>query len=553
MTGTSTRHAAAAVALVIVTAGVLLSFQPVRSPWWTGGDADSVYLSGSLSLMGGELTKYYDHPGIPLQELLAATFQARWLVDGHGTRAEQSAAWFAHLDATRWAFRTWAILFYLGSALAIAAITGAMFRDARAAAAGGLLFLGAPQVPLYAIEFRPDVVIGPLSVAVVALLAAAAKRRSALLYLAAACLIGFTVSVKLHAIGLLAPLAVALALGRPPADWVEITWPRARTWIGEHRRTLTAAAVVWLLMVVVLNIGSAAGPRSKAVAFVAAAVVLVLGCVALIRLAPRLRLGALGSLVPAMLLAALAGFVIPNLFYARTVPTMSRWVAAALLGRGVNSDASPLTSGLGPLKPWLPYLILALLGLVRGLRAGDRTVLVWAAGAASMGLLAAARFATPHYFIPAVALAIPLIVRSVLTPGTRGTLVLVAAVVLLVAVPYRDGYRAGRAVGHKAATSARLDGWASTHLHPGQAALSTIPDGDTTYAGYIEQFATNPPRVRLRVFSATPDGLAEARAAGLRAHLIVDPGRQVDVASLGLRRVGPAPGAPRGIDVVAKR
>ena len=545
-----TRAFGVAAAVVLVAGAALLTFQPIGSPWWTGGDADSVYIGSGLSLMGGKPTRYFDHPGIPLQELLGATLEARWLVDGNGSRAAQSDAWFQNLDATRWAFRGWAILFYFGSALALAAIAGLAFRDARAAAAGGLLFLGAPQVALYAIEFRPDVVIGPLSAIAVALLVAAARRRSGLLYLAAAALIGFTVTVKLHAIGLLLPLVVALALGPPAADWTTRELPVARAWARTHRRTIGAVGAAWLVLVVLLNIGSAGSPRAKALGFIVAALALLAFCWAFARFAPQ-RIRGLATLLAAMVVAALAGFVLPNLFYAGTVPTMARWVAAALVGRGVNSDAAPLSSGLSPLKPWAPYAALALVGTIRALRAGDRTILIWASGALAMAGLAAARFATPHYFIPAVALAIPLVLRAVTTPGGKAPILGLVVVAAILVVPFRHGIREGRDVKRLATAADRLDAWASDHLRTGQIGLTTIPDGDTTYRAYIVQFSTRPPARDYRLYSADADGAAAARAAGKRIHYIIDPGRQIDVASLGLRRVGPAPGAPKGIDVVA--
>jgi hypothetical protein len=71
-----------AAAVVVVVAGALLVFQPLTSPWWTGGDADSVYVGSGVSLAGGRPTRYFDHPGTPLQEALAATLEARWLVAG---------------------------------------------------------------------------------------------------------------------------------------------------------------------------------------------------------------------------------------------------------------------------------------------------------------------------------------------------------------------------------------------------------------------------------------------------------------------------------------
>jgi len=195
--------------------------------------------------------------------------------------------------------------------------------------------------------------------------------------------------------------------------------------------------------------------------------------------------------------------------------------------------------------------VLALIGTIRGLRAGERTILIWAAGTLSMGALAAARFATPHYFIPAVALSIPLVLRAVATPGRKMPLLAFVVVAAILVVPFKHGLREGRDAKALATAANRLDAWANDHLSAGEVGLTTIPDGDTTYRAYIVEFSTRPPQRDYRLYSADADGAGAARAAGKRIHYIVDPGRQIDVASLGLRRVGPARGAPTGIDVVA--
>jgi len=543
---------ASAAVVVVAVAGILLASQPITSPWWTGGDADSVYLSSGVSLMGGRPTRYFDHPGTPLQEALAATLEARWAIAGSGSRSAQADATFRNLDSTRPYFRGWALFLYFGSALAVAAAVGLLARDWRAGGLGGLLFLGAPQVILYSIELRPDVVLGALSVGVVALLVAAVRRRSAALYLWAAALLGFSVTVKLHAAGLLLPFLVALALARPPDDWSERLAVDASRGLRKRRAVVLAACIVYLVLLVVLNLGSAGAPRAHLVSFVAAVAVVVAAAALAFRLLGRTRFRALGTLVPALVVAALAGAVLPNLFYAGAVPTMARWVTLGLLGRGVNSDASPLVSGLGALKPWIPYAILAAIGLGRALRAREWESLLWASGVAAMALLAAARFATPHYFIPAVALSIPLVLRAV-TPTGRpaGALALVAAVLLLV-IPVRDGIRQGRELGRLSDRSQRLNGWAVRHLAANQVALTTLPSGDTTYLAYIVQFASSPPALRYRTLPANASGIALARQLGLRVRYVVhDPATTVDAGALGVGTLEPAPGAPNGVDVVA--
>ena len=62
-TPTARRPRLWAAAALLAVAGALLAFQPLRSPWWTGHDFDSVYVGSGLTLFRGERSVFYDHPG----------------------------------------------------------------------------------------------------------------------------------------------------------------------------------------------------------------------------------------------------------------------------------------------------------------------------------------------------------------------------------------------------------------------------------------------------------------------------------------------------------
>ena len=67
------------VGLAAVLTLVVVGSQPVRAPWWLYGDADATYTASSIDLAAGEHTFYLDHPGMPLQDLMAMTVETRYL------------------------------------------------------------------------------------------------------------------------------------------------------------------------------------------------------------------------------------------------------------------------------------------------------------------------------------------------------------------------------------------------------------------------------------------------------------------------------------------
>jgi hypothetical protein len=535
----------AAACLLLAIAGSLLAFQPLRSPWWSGYDYDSVYVGSALRLFAGERSKFYDHPGAPLQEGLAAVFTAAWAVSDPGeSRAERTSRWAADLDSTRPYLRVFGSFIYLASVLIVFATVAWVFRSAWYGLAGGLVFLAAPDVIGWAAVVKPDPLLAALSVAVCGLCVEGARRREAWPYLAAAFLAGYTVSVKLHAAGLVVPVVLAVALGRPRMGW----WGRLRAdaaafWRA-HRSWLAPALAVWLVLAVVLNALSAlpaARPVLQLLAGLAALAALSAAALLVLR---RTRAVSIVGLGVALLWSALAGAILPNLLYVSVPAPMLRTVATTLLGGGVNEGARPAISPLDALRPWNVLILLACAGLIAALRARDWTSLIWAAGAVSMGFLAFLRFGEYRYYAAAVALLGPLalLVPRYLAP--RAGLIAFVVVALTLYKPIRLGIDTARDRGVDADRTERVNEWVESHLRPGEVALTQLESSDGRFFHLVRLYAPNAPERRYRLLPPDEEAAAYIREHDLRVRYVVT-GGPVDAAAL-LASIG-VPGRTRQV------
>src|SRR5262245_684581 len=145
---------------VIAVTGVLVARQPLTSPWWVYADSDAPYVASGLNLMSGESTRYFDHPGLPLQQLIALTFRVR-LALHEAAGGSRSAPRYAdqvmlQLDSARPYYRTFGIVvFVTGTLLAFVLLTR-LFGHWSYGAAGSLLWLGAPGLLPMSIQYRAD-------------------------------------------------------------------------------------------------------------------------------------------------------------------------------------------------------------------------------------------------------------------------------------------------------------------------------------------------------------------------------------------------------------
>lgn len=537
-----------AAGLVTAAALALVSFQPLGSPWWSGFDFDSAYVASALRLARGETSNFYDHPGAPLQETLAASFTAARVLSGE-PRDERVDRWLADLDSTRAFLRAWGTFFFVASALLVFLTIAWVMGHPLWGLLGGLLFLGAPDLIAWAAVVKTDVLLAALSVVAVGLTVQAYRRRSAGLYLAAAAAVGYDVSVKVHAVGLLVPLALAVAVRPPSPGWPRGLAAAGRAWIGARRRLVAAVAAAWALLVVAVNL-TAAPPELKPLLELLAGLagLAVAGALAWLvlrrtALADRVAI-ALGSVA-----AGLAGLIVPNLVYASFPAPMARWLVITATGGGVNAGARPELSPFDVLEPWNLLVLMAAIGTVVAIRARDWASLLWAAGAISMGVLAYLRYGDLHYWAPTIALLVPLALRALAAVSPRPGVVAALVTAALLFTPYRVGIETARDRGTIAERTERVNRWVEARLDRGEVALTELESSDGRYFYLVRIYAPDAsPEPSYRFLPASHEAASYVRERRLRVGWLIA-GAPVEaerlLAGLGLpgraRRV-PAPG-----------
>jgi hypothetical protein len=519
------RHAAALLALA-VTAGFLLAAQPLRSAWWTGHDFDTVYAASALTLFRGDRSTFYDHPGVPLQELLAAALTVDWAVSDPGTSRDALAdRYLSDLDRMRPYLRVFGALLFVGSALIAYAAVAWSARSVLAGFLAGLVLLASPDATVWAAVVKPDPLLAALSVAAVALLVEGARRRAGALYLAAAALIGFAVTVKVHALGLLAPYGVAVLVWPPRSSGVE----EIREFERRHRRTLAVSAAVFAAVALVLNALSALPAARPLALLVAAVIALAAAFGAAWYVARGTRLRPWVELAAGTAAAGLAGAVVPNLLYASLPAPTLRGLAVTASGRGVEASSS-FASPFDVLSPWSALFLLAAVGLVLALRSGDWPALLWAVGVGAMGGLALLRYGSIHYYTAAVALLAPLAAPA-LRPLARAPALL--AVVFLVALyhPLELQVDEARDRGTIAEATERANEWVEARLQPGEVALTYLEADDARTFALVRQYAPSTPPRRYRFLPATARGVEYAAENGLDVRYVIT-GSPADPAAL---------------------
>lgn len=427
-------RAAAAAAVALAATAIVLAKQPITAPWWVYADADASYTATGIDVMAGEHTIFLDHPGMPLQVVMAMTTETRYLVHkglgSHETPHQYAAERLLHLDDSRVFFRGFAVLFYVFGAAIAFVVLWRLLGDPWWGAAGTLLWLGAPGLQAMSIQFRPDGLLAGLVLATGFLVARAAERRSAWTYALAALLLGLTLTVKIHAAALLAPFAIAL-LWRPPGrGWESETWAEMRAWLRRFRLPLIAFAVVWIVFAALFDPHriAARAPRHQEVGLAAMLAVYVVFVVVGLLLRRRL---------PVLLVTALAvGLVLPALPVVNDLPEMLLKIVGGLTGSGANSGVQPFSTPWrtlvqGPVLATTVLVAIAGGAAVAGARRRDLQPLLWFSGSAVAYVMASARFGTVHYYAPAYVLAIPPVLGLARRLPRRFVLAAVAGVLVL--------------------------------------------------------------------------------------------------------------------------
>ena len=510
-----------AAALLAAVALALVALQPLDSPWWSGFDFDSAYVGSALRLARGERSNFYDHPGAPLQELLAASFTAAWAVSGE-PRDGRVDRWLADLDDTRPFLRAWGTLFFVVSALLVLVTVAWVMGHAGWGLLAGLLFLGAPDLIAWAAVVKTDVLLAALSVVAVGLTVQAYRRRSAGLYLAAAAVAGYDVSVKMHAVGLAVPLALAVAVRPPERNWPREFAAAARAWVSDHRRLVAGIAGAWAVLVVLVNV-TAAPPEAKPLLELLAGLAAVAGVGALVWLTlRRTRLASRVSIALGLVAAGVTGLILPNLLYASFPAPMVRWIAITATGGGVNEGARPAVSPLDVLEPWNLLVLIAALGAAIAIRQREWASLLWAAGAVSMGVLAYLRYGELHYYAPTIALLVPLALRTLAAIAPRPGLVAALATAAMLLSPYRVGIDAARDRGTIADRTERVNRWVEQRLDDGEVALTELESSDGRYFYLVRIYAPEAsPEPAYRFLPASHEAARYVREHRLRIAWLV--------------------------------
>lgn len=511
---------------VLVAALAVVALQPVGSSWATYADADAIYAGNSLNILAGERTSYFDHPGLPLQELLAVTFGADYAVE-RVTDETRSLRGYANaslldLDRTRALYRGWGILFYLAGAALSVFVATRLFRHWSFGLAGGLFWLGAPGIAVMAIQYRADVPLVVLTLGIGYLIARGAEERSPRWLAWAAFLLGLAAMIKVHAVGLAVPLLAAAVLRRPGDDWRRELLGLARRFVVRRRVALLAGGAVWIGLAAFLNwqarpFGPAPSQRTLVAELLVAYGLYWLGVAAV----GRLRAPATLRRVFDPFLAALAGLLGVGLAVPATLAIGDWFIAlqqskVALTGGGVNRGVTPFSGALGDLSRYplresaLVFALAAVAGVVAMSRR-DRRPAFWLLGAGVMAAMAAARFGTPHYFAPAYVLAVPAALSLFRRPeGGRAAFAVWPVVALL----------AGSTLVHSATDdpdgwtcSARVAQRAAQLVNPGEVVLTdlAVPEPDSRFFLFVEGYTTRVPPYPYRFLPRGAEAAARAR------------------------------------------
>jgi hypothetical protein len=522
---------------VLIGAGAIVLAQPVGSPWWLWADADGIYSASALNIASGNGSRYFDHPGLPEQEVLALTLAGVSLRHGGPTQA-WAADEMTHLDRARPVFRGWAIAFFVGGALLTYLVLRRFLGHWTWGVAGGLLWLAQPDLSTV-IQIRPDVLLGVLGLLTGAVLVRAYERRSAIGYALAAAVAGLALMTKAHGGALLAALVLGAALGHPPRGWWSSTRSDVGRFIRRHWIALALAAAAWLALFVFFNRGRFSIETRHSYGLTVAitgfiALDYVLATIAVRRLTDNRLLHRVFDPLYILVAAGFAvGLLLPLSFVVHDSVYVLGGTLDSLRGGNVNRRIDPFGIHLGrylhyPLLPTILVIVLAGIGTARGIIRRDLRPLLWFALAAPATLFAVARLAEARYFVLGYATAIPAALwlfrrrRSVVAP--LAVWALVALVLVPTLVHLRDPADAARRDEAYGQAISRL---ADRVLKPGELAIipDYSPNGDVRFA-LVATYLPSPPPYRYRFVSAGATNVEQYLASGERIRAYIAPGAQ---------------------------
>jgi Dolichyl-phosphate-mannose-protein mannosyltransferase len=550
---------------------VLIAAQPVRSHWWIYDNADPSYTAAGLELMAGRAIRFVDHPGLPLTELTGIVFGVDYLLEGAGRESRDAFAdrSLLDLDATRPTYRGLAVALYLLGAFAAFAIVARLLGHWTWGIAGATAWFAAPGLAALSIQMRPDVPLAVLILLFAYLLAVAARERSAAHGLGAAAVAGFCVMLKLHAIGLVVPLALLVALRPPPAGWWPALRDRSLGFVRRRRRAVVAVGAVFLFLVVLFNVERIPFTPTSDQLIAVAMVLLVVGdCLLLAWILRSLATGvarrlAYGGAIGA---AFVAGAAVPVLLMLPEGLRAVANIADAVRGKGINEGAEPVSvpfSRLLDADLELAFIVFVFAGVAAlwGLLRRDVVPLLWFSGALVLGLMAQSRLGSVHYYIPAFMLAVPGLLWLISDAGRRRPSVLVWVLLALIAYPsFRDRHATANEAERLVQIAQPSITGLESRLAPGEVAFtpSAWPDADTRYFELVHRYTYTGPTYPYRFLPGAPDAAALATDRGLRFRYYTGPAifhvtgeADVELEGLGTYHVRRLTDVPLAVELLA--
>ena len=558
----------------LATATALIALQPVSGPWQEYGDADVTYVASGLNILKGTHSRFYGHPGLPLQQLMAVTFGVDFLV-GRATGSDTSLDGYVdqrlnNLDSTRVFFRGWAIAFYLlGAALAYILI-GRLFESRLWGLAGGLLWTGATGLAPLAIQYRPDVVLELLTLVIGYLTIRGFERRDPVSYGLAAFTLGFAIMIKVTAAGMVVPLALAALIHPPPTGWWDDVLRRCRSFIRRRRVLLLTVAVAWTLVAAALNaLGWPFGPSPTArilVVEVIAGLAIYLGAALLARWKKVWLLPRVFDPFHVFLVALICvGIALPATLTLGEGVQIFVAIKQSLFGGGATAsygwfrlDWHYLVSHY-PTRQAAVIFAIAIVAAVVGLAKKTAWPLIWAAAAVVLGLEAWARcIGNIYYFAPGYIAAVPAALWLFRNSGRRFGLLALPLTLFLVGTTFAHARNPVTQIDACVAPTMKLLG---ERMAPTDAALTTYVVPDVAYLVDVRSAVNYIPADKV-FHMLTVDGLSPdyARANGLVVRYYAGPAAiglrhpaLVTIGPLGQQLVTPLPGGEAcGIVALAK-
>ena len=523
-------------ALSIAAAASILAFQPVRDPWWHSADPDGAYVGSSLNIVLGNHTNYLDHPGLPTQDVLALAFGGEYLLKkatgGTDDRQSFASEKLLDLDSARPLYRTWALLVFFGATLLTYVVVQRLLGHWSWGVAGSVLFVSTPALAPIAYYLRPDAALAALCLAAGYLTATGFERRSALRYTAAAIVLGLALTVKIPAVGMVLPLAVAVAWRPPPRQWAGEALKDMRRRLRRNLWWLAPVALGWLVLCWVFNRERTPLVQTddqRDILINGAVIIAGYGLLALI--AERMRIpwaDRIFRLFYAWLLVAFVlGIALPATLVLDDAIQMLVSIKQTLTGGRVNEGIEPFENFVLapflelPLAATAVVFALALVAGVAGLFERRFWPALMALGAVVLGTMAAARYSFDYYYAPAFAVSIPgALWLTHRVAGRAGHVVAMAAAVMFFTWTVIDSRGPGEPTGHE--INAAAQALADELVQPGEVILVQSyysPIEDVRFGSLVEDFVDYVPEYPYR-FLAQPEIAAKH---GLRLAYYVAP------------------------------